>query len=446
LEIKTEQEVDPDNFRAYMNASRVFQLNGVSRPFYLQWWGAEPHIFLTPEPLHHWDKFTWDHLVKWCIAVVGADEFDFRYMVLNHHKGERSFNDGLSSLKQVTGKVHRELQRHLVPVIAGAASKEFTMAIRALVDFQYLGRAPVVDDDQLLRMDACLQEFHKHKEVIINEGGRSVEGWMIPKLEFFQSVVSNIRLNGVCGQWSAQATEHEHIKVIKDPARASNNKGYEEQICRYLDRKEKTRKFDVATAIEHHMKETGQNSRDPGAVARISPEDLPTVSPLLPGRDITDYFQLAEKARDKDDVGYTFQNAVSAFHLDTRAKTNQISISEASRIYRLSDLAMALQEYVLAVTAPGSSGFISTIGVPRRRPVPGQLYFKKVHFWYQMRMQTREYHAPHALMEGRLVKAFPPLGNDSFAECDAVMLKTDATVDWPDPSLKGKRVLVRTTT
>ena len=40
-----------------------------------------------------------------------------------------------------------------------------------------------------------------------------------------------------------------HITEIKALSRSTNNQGYESQICRYLDRDEKCRQFDLATAI-----------------------------------------------------------------------------------------------------------------------------------------------------------------------------------------------------
>ena len=73
--------------------------------------------------------------------------------------------------------------------------------------------------------------------------------WEVPKLELLQSVVPDIKSNGVPSQWSADFTEHAHISLVKEPARAGNNHGYEPQICRYLDRLEKIRNFDLATAI-----------------------------------------------------------------------------------------------------------------------------------------------------------------------------------------------------
>jgi hypothetical protein len=94
-------------------------------------------------------------------------------------------------------------------------------------------------------MEVALQRFHSHKQAILNAGActgkknRPINHWEIPKLEFLQSVVANIWANGAPIQWSADVTEHAHIKVVKEPTRAGNNQKHEEQICRMLDRVDK---------------------------------------------------------------------------------------------------------------------------------------------------------------------------------------------------------------
>jgi hypothetical protein len=100
-----------------------------------------------------------------------------------------------------------------------------------------------------------LQEFHDHKKTIIDLGARRgkkncpLKHWHIPKLELMQSVVPSIAAVGLLLQWSADTTEHAHIAVIKDPAEATNNREYDPQICRFLDRQEKCCLFDHTTRL-----------------------------------------------------------------------------------------------------------------------------------------------------------------------------------------------------
>ena len=127
-------------------------------------------------------------------------------------------------------------------------------AIRALLDFRYYAQSNVISEDICEKIEGSLQLFHQNKEAITTAGARRgkngpIPNWFIPKLEFLQSVVLNIQYNGVAIQWSADVTENAHIRVVKDPARSGNNRSYESQICRHLDRIDKLNNFELATAI-----------------------------------------------------------------------------------------------------------------------------------------------------------------------------------------------------
>jgi hypothetical protein len=104
----------PDDMSAYLRESKKFRLNGVDSLFWRDWPGAEPSNFFTPEPLHHWHKAFWDHDAKWCTRAVGPQEIDFRYSILPHHIRFRQFKEGISKLKQVTGREHRDIERYMV--------------------------------------------------------------------------------------------------------------------------------------------------------------------------------------------------------------------------------------------------------------------------------------------------------------------------------------------
>jgi hypothetical protein len=126
-------QFNPLELSTYIPAAKSIRLNGVHLPFWRNWFlqsppgtpprilMAEPSQFLTPEPLHHWHKQFWDHDVKWSIRVLGADELDFRYSTIQPMVGFKHFKDGISSLKQVTGRAHRDIERYLVGIIAGKA-------------------------------------------------------------------------------------------------------------------------------------------------------------------------------------------------------------------------------------------------------------------------------------------------------------------------------------
>ena len=253
--IAIEEVADPWDLDKYVKQAMVYRLNGVHRPFWRNWPLSDPSEFFTPEPLHHWHKMFWDHDAQWCIRVVGPAEIDYRFSILHPHTGFRQFPEGVSKLKQVTGREHRDIQRYLVAIIADCVPKDFLVAIRALADFWYLSQAPEISDEVCTRIDLALQEFLDHKNVIITAGARTrkggavIDNWHIPKLELLQSVTSSISNSGASIQWSADQTERCHITEIKAPSRSTNNQGYESQICHYLDQDEKCQQFDLATAI-----------------------------------------------------------------------------------------------------------------------------------------------------------------------------------------------------
>ncbi|KAF8160343.1 hypothetical protein K438DRAFT_1619422 [Mycena galopus ATCC 62051] len=105
-----EAEAHPwEQLAGYVKAAKKLGLNGVHEPFWRDWSWAEPAIFLAPEVLHYWLKFFYDHLVKWCIEALGAEEIDFRFSVLRPHTGMRHFKEGISKAKQTTGREHRDI-------------------------------------------------------------------------------------------------------------------------------------------------------------------------------------------------------------------------------------------------------------------------------------------------------------------------------------------------
>ena len=203
------EEIDPWELKSYTEASRKrFRLNGVNLPFWRNWalpdgTVAEPSQFLTPEPLHHWHKQFWDHDVKWCIHAVGGDEIDFRFSLLQPCVGFRHFKAGISSLKQVTGRDHRNVQRYIIPIIADAVPKKVILCIRALSDFRYLAQSRSINDHTLTQISNALDLFHQNKHAILDakarvgKGNKPLDHFFIPKLELLHNIITSIRWSGV---------------------------------------------------------------------------------------------------------------------------------------------------------------------------------------------------------------------------------------------------------
>ncbi|KAG1828942.1 hypothetical protein EV424DRAFT_1536175 [Suillus variegatus] len=239
--------VSPSELMAFFEECKQHFLNGVLTPFWLDWLTTDPSSFLTPELLHHLHKMFWDHDLRWCIKVVSAKEIDFCFALLQMCIGYRAFKEGISDLKQTSGRDHRNVQHYIIGIIANAAPVEFITAIWALVEFRYLAQAPWFTDEKLIKLDGSLRLSLPSTQAQGKNGG--IKPWAIPKLELLQGVVLSIRSHGAIMQWSADPTEHTHITVMKQPARAGNNHDHDTQVCRYLDCHDKVDRFDLAIKI-----------------------------------------------------------------------------------------------------------------------------------------------------------------------------------------------------
>ncbi|KAF8129618.1 hypothetical protein EV363DRAFT_1168728, partial [Boletus edulis] len=123
-------KVDPANLQVFFCEAQRFRLNGVSDPFWRNFPLSCPSIFIMPELLHYIHKESWDHDVQWCLNIVGESEVDFRFSVLQPTAGSHHFKGGISKLNQVTGRVHRDVQRYLIGIIACTASANHNLAVQ----------------------------------------------------------------------------------------------------------------------------------------------------------------------------------------------------------------------------------------------------------------------------------------------------------------------------
>lgn len=123
------QTVDPWDVNTYQKKAKERGLSGVHLPFWRNWPLSDPAIFLVPELLHAIHKFFFDHPLKWCKEVVGGRELNARYKSMHKRVGVRHFSSGVTHVQQMTGREHRDIQRTIVPAIAGATSRGFLRAI-----------------------------------------------------------------------------------------------------------------------------------------------------------------------------------------------------------------------------------------------------------------------------------------------------------------------------
>jgi hypothetical protein len=459
-----------ESLEKYAKIAKSYHLNGVQLPFWRDWPLSDPSIFLTSEPLHHWHRQFWDHDVKWCIHAMGGTEIDFRFSVLHPRTGYRHFKEGISTLKQVTGREQRDVQRYIAVVVADAVPSRFLLAIRALLDFRYLSQSPIIDEEVCKRISDALSLFHKHKQAILDAGARRgkkhpINHWQIPKLEFLQSVVPNIQSNGVASQWSADFTEHAHIPLVKEPARSGNNQGHESQICRYLDRIEKIRDFDLATAIRsagirfggaHHKENDGEeDEEDEDFIVSTTAELFPVLSTFGyhqgSQHSVTDYFyraKLIKRGLLENQSSLcpprTLQIADNiVYNLNRDPAYPKTSIEEAAALFRIPDLPAAIADFISRIRDNAdANGFVDVIG--GRRSIQRNSFTSVSHLqiWKKMRLQTTTYHHPHAIIPPVTIHAAPS-SSDSRADWtaghfDSAIVNIDSRKKWPKSGLDGR--------
>ncbi|KAJ6521962.1 hypothetical protein DFH09DRAFT_1251065 [Mycena vulgaris] len=413
--IRLEREIDPWDLSVYIKAAKKLRLNGVHRPFWRNWPLAEPSEFLTPEILHHWLKMFYDHLCQWCIQALGAAEIDFR------------FSEGISKAKQTTGREHRDIQRYIVPIIAGAVPKDFLTTIASLNNFFYY--------DILSKMSTCLKTFHNKKDSILKAGVRKGKKGPIDNC-----VIPAIRANGVPLQWSADVTEHAHITL-----------NYEAQICRHLDRGDKCRHFDLATAIASAGVDFG--ARDPVPVVDPEPSAILDEEPsLLVNRTSELLDRIDPVARlsgtNRVNVNYFLQSSLlsegqfpnaplpfrtftspdgsTAFHLARDYVGRQITVDAAATRFRLPDLRPALAAFLHR-----SHGNL----IAR-----GKASVQKLEVWHNVRIQSRAFHDTNKILVPETINAAPPDRHWKCGRADAVIVNSDSGLQWPRSGLEGHTV------
>uniref|UniRef100_A0A8H7XWZ0 DUF6830 domain-containing protein n=1 Tax=Psilocybe cubensis TaxID=181762 RepID=A0A8H7XWZ0_PSICU len=344
-----------------------------------------------------------------------------------------------------------------------------------------LAQSQTISEAMCLRIEQALQDFHANKQAILDAGARRgkknnpIDNFYIPKLEFLQSVVHAIRLNGCAIQWSADTTEHAHIEVVKAPSSSSNNQRYEPQVCRYLDRRDKLRNFDLFTAIremridfraihsatitDEEEQEEGDEGEENGEVVMdTTSELLSTIMPMTTFQSaksnrIVDYFykaSLYERGVLEGPVPYrTFscsKNVVA--HLSRDASSKRLHIDEVASIFKIPDLRPAIADYVSLINKESNPRQTNSRGyhikgiTGRRVSPPGcPLPYSKLEVWHKVRIQSTAYQYPHEILEAVTLNAYPPSNKHPFGYFDSAIINVDESEEWPRSGLQGHSVV-----
>ncbi|KAG6919386.1 hypothetical protein DXG01_006935, partial [Tephrocybe rancida] len=193
---------------------------------------ADIHELLAPDLLHQIIKGTFkDHLVTWVndylelvhtsaeAAKIVAD-IDRRIAAVPPFPGLRRFPEG-RGFKQWTGDDSKALMKVYLPAISGHVPPQMVEALRHFLEFCYLARRSVLDEDDLVSIDNSVENFHKAR-VIFREVGVRPDGFSLPRqhsIVHYRHLIQEFGApNGLC----SSITESAHIRLVKKPWRRSS--------------------------------------------------------------------------------------------------------------------------------------------------------------------------------------------------------------------------------
>ncbi|KAJ8593890.1 hypothetical protein M405DRAFT_920744, partial [Rhizopogon salebrosus TDB-379] len=394
----TPLRVDPWKVQAFQELAKAQHLSGVQLPFWRDWRFADPAIFLAPDILHTCHKFFFDHVLKWCKEVVGADELDFRFRT--HHKrvGTRHFAKGVTHVQQMTGREHRDIQRMVVPTITGVADPDFVRAVRALIDFIYKAQSPTFTPTSIADMSSSLQEFHRFKHAITHAEARrgtsgAIEHFQIPKLELLVSFSRAILNLGSIIPFTSDVTERMLITQCKDPfERTSHNRAtFTQQIVCLLDRRETARQFDfyallrsnnlsLTNLIVNESEEIVDMDPTLGWITRIAPEE---VSRFQGPRPVRNHFL----------KGLLSDDSNVAFHVTLSSDLTDATPLSLAQLYQLPDFPQRLRSFIEQSVSDALAFHFQS---------------RLLNVWNKFRLQLHSTLHSCLVMPSQQVQAYPP--------------------------------------
>ena len=110
--------------------SKRFDKEGLRELFWKELPFTDIFTCITPDILHQLHKGIFhDHLLQWCLAVVGEKEMDACFQVASWYPGLCHFKKGISVVSQWTGTEHKEMEKVFVGLLSSVAEDNVLMVL-----------------------------------------------------------------------------------------------------------------------------------------------------------------------------------------------------------------------------------------------------------------------------------------------------------------------------
>lgn len=112
------------------------------------------------------------------------------------------------------------LTQVFLPAIQGHVPDRMVQAIASFLEFCYLVRRSIIDEDALVAIDNAVRNFHRYREIFRELGVR--DDFNLPRqhsMTHYHDLIQEFGApNGLC----SSITESKHIKAVKEPYRRSS--------------------------------------------------------------------------------------------------------------------------------------------------------------------------------------------------------------------------------
>ena len=412
---------DPCKITAFHKICLALRLNGVVDPFWKKWGNACLSSFLTPDALHQWHKFYFNHCLQWVINIIGGQELDHRLTALQPRTGTRHWSNGVSTLKQCTGREHHDLEKLLPAIAAGALPDNVLCALHAITEFIFLAQNLLHYDETIHTLRESLCEFHHYKASIVSAGGHlgkngPLDHFQIPKLELALHIKWSIQEMGAPYQWSSDITERCHITHVKTPYRLLNRRDFHSQCCRFLNRQEKQHFFQSFLTLKSagaSLANLVMMIQEANLMAAHYPE-ASWFSHISSTERLFSHIRPLRSIFDNPHSRVSPSNS-TALLLMLRPHHSNCSIEQAAALFHLDDFHPVLGDYVSGRSYNNRNG--------RHIPLPRcDIPFELADIWEKFQIQQRSVHDSQVVTPAQTIQAAPPSPTLPFGRANTVLI------------------------